>query len=101
MHIGEAQAALWRNKVAKGFNLTDVPTEFMLLTEEVGEAIRAWRKGDRESLGLELADIALFVMALAEMNGIDLDDSIERKLAINASRTYALNPKTGLHTQVK
>jgi NTP pyrophosphatase (non-canonical NTP hydrolase) len=99
MHIRQAQGDLWDNKVAKGFNQTDVPTEFMLLMGEVGEAIAEWRRGDRESLGTELADVALFTMALAEMNGIDLDACVERKLAVNASRSYVLNPDTGLHSQ--
>jgi hypothetical protein len=54
MDIRSAQKLVWENKVAKGFNTTDVPLEFCLLQGEVAEAFDAWRKG-REDLGEELA----------------------------------------------
>jgi hypothetical protein len=37
------QNLAWENKVAKGFNTTDVPLEFCLLQGEVAEAFDAWR----------------------------------------------------------
>jgi len=54
MDIRSAQKLVWENKVAKGFNTTDVPLGFCLLQGEVAEAFDAWRKG-REDLGEELA----------------------------------------------
>ena len=48
----------WLNKIAKGFNTTDVPLEFCLLQGEIAEAFDAWRKG-REDVGEELADMAI------------------------------------------
>ncbi len=47
MDIQLAQKLAWENKTAKGFNTTDVPLEFGLLTAEIGEAFTAWRKGLR------------------------------------------------------
>lgn len=42
MEIRDAQKTrLWRNKIDKGFNITDVALEFGLLTAEVGEAFTA------------------------------------------------------------
>lgn len=82
-----AQARAWANKVAKGFNTTDVPMEFGLLVEEVGEAFSAWRKG-RPGLGGELADVAIFLLGLAQMTGIDLEAETEAKLAVNEARAY-------------
>ncbi len=61
--------------------------EFGLLTAEVGEAFTAWRKR-LPDFGEELADIAIYLMALAEMNGIDLDTEVEQKLDKNVGRTY-------------
>lgn len=87
MTIRDAQAAAWKNKLAKGFNTTDVPLEFCYLNAEVAEAFDAWRKG-RTDLGEELADVALFLVALAEMNGIDLQSEIQHKLTKNAGRQY-------------
>jgi NTP pyrophosphatase (non-canonical NTP hydrolase) len=88
MNIADVQAAAWKNKLDKGFNTTDVPLEFCYLQAEVAEAFDAWRKG-RDDLGEELADVALFLVALAEMTGVDLQAEVERKLAKNAGRQYA------------
>lgn len=90
--LDEVQLRVWSNKVAKGFNTTDIALEFGLLTAEVGEAFTAWRKGDRHGLADELADIALFLAGLAEMANIDLEVAVERKLAVNAGRTYVRGP---------
>lgn len=81
------QHLAWQNKLEKGFNTTDVPLEFGLLTAEVGEAFTAWRK-DLPDFGEELADVALYLVAIAEMTGIDLEAAIERKMARNAARVY-------------
>ncbi len=77
MDIRSAQKRAWQNKVAKGFNTTDVPLEFCLLQGEMAEAFDAWRKG-REDLGEELADVAIYLLGLAEVTGVDLQDEIAR-----------------------
>jgi NTP pyrophosphatase (non-canonical NTP hydrolase) len=87
MQIRTAQKLAWENKVAKGFNTTDVPLEFCLLQGEIAEAFDAWHKG-REDVGEELADVAIYLLSLAEMTGIDLQDQIEAKMAKNAARVY-------------
>jgi len=86
--IREVQRRAWDNKIAKGFNMTDVALEFGLLTAEIGEAFTAWRKHLHE-FGEELADVAIYRAGIAQMNGIDLADEVERKLAINERRTTA------------
>jgi NTP pyrophosphatase (non-canonical NTP hydrolase) len=84
--IRSAQKRAWQNKVAKGFNTTDIPLE-CLLQGEMAEAFDAWRKG-REDLGEELADVAIYLLSLAEMTGVDLQDEIESKMAKNAACSY-------------
>jgi NTP pyrophosphatase (non-canonical NTP hydrolase) len=98
LDIRSAQKSAWENKLEKGFNTTDVPLEFCLLVAEVGEAIDAWRK-DRQAVAEELADVAIFVFGLAEMTGIDLQDAVEGKLAVNRARTYR-RVGDGIHVQV-
>ncbi|MGH3764051.1 MAG: MazG-like family protein [Pseudonocardiaceae bacterium] len=88
MEIKEAQQLTWANKIVKGFNTSDVPLEFMLLHGEIAESFQAWRRAQPD-LGEELADVALYLFALAEMNGVDLDGEIERKIAKNAGRQYS------------
>lgn len=84
--LATIQARAWANKLAKGFNTTDVPMEFGLLTEEVSEAFSAWRKN--RPVGPELADVAIFLVSLAEMLGVDLAAEVDRKMAVNAARAY-------------
>jgi hypothetical protein len=91
MDIRAGQKLAWENKVAKGFNTTDVPLEFCLLQGEIAEVFDAWRKG-RSSVGEELADVTLFLFSLAEMTGVDLQGEVEAKIAKNASRAYSRLP---------
>ena len=91
MQIRTAQQLAWENKVAKWFNTTDVPLEFCLLQGESAEAFDAWYKG-RDDVGEELADVAIYLLSLAEMTGIDLQDQIEAKMAKNAARAYQRLP---------
>jgi NTP pyrophosphatase (non-canonical NTP hydrolase) len=89
--IRAAQKLAWENKLAKGFNTTDVPLEFCLLSGEIAEAFDAWRKS-RQDVAEELADTAIFLLGLAEMIGADLQEAVEAKLAANEARVYRRLP---------
>jgi NTP pyrophosphatase (non-canonical NTP hydrolase) len=91
MEIRLAQKLAWDNKLAKGFNTTDVALEFCLLSGELAEAFDAWHKG-RQEVAEELADTAIFLLGLAEMVGTDLQEAIEAKLAANETRIYRRLP---------
>ena len=49
-----------------------------------------WREdvGDREALAGELADVALYLLQLASITGIDLEQAILDKLAQNRNRDW-------------
>jgi hypothetical protein len=85
------QKLAWENKMAKGFNTTDVPLEFCLLQGEVAEAFDAWRKG-RADLGEELADVVIYALSVAAMTGVDLQSEVEAKIAKNSGRVYRTLP---------
>ena len=87
MDLREAQKAVYKNKIDKGFNVTDVNKEFCLLYGEVAEAYEAYRK-KKEDLGEELADIAIYLLGLSEILGVDLASEIENKIEINQEREY-------------
>jgi NTP pyrophosphatase (non-canonical NTP hydrolase) len=91
MDIRSVQQLAWANKLAKGFNTTDVPLEFCLLNGEIAEAFDAWRKG-RPDLAEELAEAVVFLASLAQMVGADLQETVEAKLAKNAGRAYERMP---------
>lgn len=89
MDLREAQKAVYKNKLDKGFNVTDVNKEFCLLYGEVAEAYDAWRKKQAD-VGEELADIAIYLLGLSEILGVDLASAIESKMQINQSREYRM-----------
>ena len=89
MTIQEMQKAIYQNKLEKGFNISDVNKEFCLLYGEVGEAFEAWNKKHTD-LGEELADVAIYLMGLSEILGIDLEKEIKRKMEINKNRHYEM-----------
>lgn len=53
----------------------------------MAEAFDAWREG-RDGLGEELADVAIYLLSVAEMTGVDLQDEIKAKMAKNTTRVY-------------
>lgn len=87
MNLSETQKRILKNKIDKGFNITDINKEFCLLYGEVAEAYDAFRK-DKADYAEELADIAIYLMGIAEISGIDLEKAIEDKIAINEKRIY-------------
>ena len=87
--LDELQKVIYKNKVDKHFNLTNIHQEFCYLYGEVAEAYDAWlKKKDTEEISLELADVAIFTLGLAEMLGISLEDAVLKKIAINRKRVY-------------
>ncbi len=87
--LDELQKKIYQNKVNKHFNVTDLYKEFCCLYGEVGEAYDAWcKKLGKEEISLELADIAIFTLGIAEILGISLEDAIQKKIAINEKRVY-------------
>ena len=81
------QKEIYQNKVDKGFNVTDVNKEFCLTYGEVAEAYEAWRK-KKDDLGEELADVAIYLLGLSEILGIDLESEIVNKIDKNSKRVY-------------
>ena len=89
MELSATQKAVYQNKVDKGFNVTDVNVEFCLLYGEVAEAYEAWKK-KQDTVGEELADIAIYLLGLSEILGVDLASEIEKKMRINQEREYQM-----------
>lgn len=87
MSLKQMQKEIWKNKLEKGFNTTNVEKEFCLLYGEVAEAYEAYRK-KKDDLNEELADVAIYLMGLSEMLGYDLEEEIRKKVAKNAKRIY-------------
>ena len=89
MEPEKIQKSVYQNKINKGFNVTDVNKEFCLLYGEVAEAYESWRK-KKGDVGEELADVAIYLLGLSEILGIDLSSEIEKKIEINQEREYKM-----------
>jgi 8-oxo-dGTP pyrophosphatase MutT (NUDIX family)/NTP pyrophosphatase (non-canonical NTP hydrolase) len=83
----QTQARIYQNKIAKGFNVTDIYREFCYISGELAEACEAYMQ-KKDDLGEELADVAIYLLGLAEILGVDLEKEIVRKMDKNEKRQY-------------
>jgi NTP pyrophosphatase (non-canonical NTP hydrolase) len=91
------QKKVYQNKIAKGFNVTDIYKEFCYTYGELNEAFEAY-KDKKDDLGEELADVVLYIMGLAEILDINLEKEIINKIEKNEKRQYI--QKDGVNTEV-
>ena len=85
--LKKLQKEVYQNKINHGFNVTDINYEFCLAYGEMGEAYMAWLK-QKDDLGEELADVAIYLLGLSEILGLDLEKEIVHKIEKNAKRVY-------------
>lgn len=97
--LNDIQKRIMQNKINKGFNTTDLNKEFCLLYGEVAEAYDTWRK-EKPDFGEELADIAIYLLGIAEIAKVDLGAEIIRKLDIIEHREYTVL-KNSSHVKVE
>jgi NTP pyrophosphatase (non-canonical NTP hydrolase) len=62
---------------------------FMWFSEEVGELSRALRRGRREELEHEFADVLAWLTTLASMHGVDLAEAARKKYGAGCPRCAA------------
>jgi NTP pyrophosphatase (non-canonical NTP hydrolase) len=87
VNLKELQKEVMRNKVEKGFNTTDVALEFCRAHEELSEAFSKYSKGEK-GVAEEFADVAIFLLGMAEILGFDLEKELVGKVEINKNRKY-------------
>lgn len=96
--LKELQARVYQNKIAHGFNVENIELEFCLAYGEMAEAYQAYRR-HKDDLGEELADVAIYLLGLAEILGIDLEKEILAKIEKNSKRIY--KKKDGVYTKIE
>ena len=64
----------------------------------MSEDYDAWLK-KRNDLGEELADVAIYLLGLSEILGLNLEDEIQKKIYKNSKREYKIID--GVTTRVK
>jgi len=65
-----------------------ITTRIMLIVCELAEATEGLRKNDAQNFNEELADVAIRLFDLCGGLGINLEEEITKKMAINADRPY-------------
>lgn len=98
MHLHELTRAMHEFVSAKGWYKENSPRPqtprniAVSLCLESAEVLEHFQWGDREvdrqSLSGELADVALYLLQLASVTGVDLEQAILDKLSQNYSRTW-------------
>ena len=99
MTIQEAQLAVDQWIKTYGVRYFSELTNMAVLTEEVGELARvmarkfgdqSFKKGEKDNLGEEMADVLWVLLCLANQTGVDLTEelkkSIEKKTKRDANR---------------
>ena len=71
--------------------------ELYMLPISTGYRSILWK--EFEDVGEELADVAIYLLGLSEILGIDLEDEIQKKVYKNAKREYKVID--GVNTRVK
>jgi len=64
----------YKRDYARGLDRT-----FMWFIEEVGELARAIKSGDRSNIEEEIADVAAWLISIANLLDVDLEEAIEKK----------------------
>ncbi len=96
--LKQLQKDIYKNKLNKGFNVTDINKEFCLTYGEMVEAYEAWRKKQTD-VGEEIADVVIYLLGLSEILNVDLETEILKKVNKNKHRQYKIID--GVNTRVK
>ncbi|MCA1606231.1 MAG: pyrophosphohydrolase [Acidobacteria bacterium] len=81
----------------RGFTQRGVLQQCLLLGEEVGELFKAVRKHEKMRIDAtsvtgtvdeELADVLIYLCAIANRLGISLDEALRKKEAFNETRSW-------------
>ena len=65
-----------------------IPGTTLWFVEEVGELVRAIRRGERKNLEEEFADVYAWLATLASLHGVDLDDLGQQKYGKGCPRCH-------------
>jgi len=80
---------IFRNKKEKGFNTTDPGKDLLYLMAEFGEMMDSYLKKE-DNLGEEMADVLIYMFAIAKMVNVDLEQEVLAKIEKNKRREYKI-----------
>jgi len=95
--LQELQRAIYANKVRRGWNVTDVGKEIVLMVEELGELARAYKNSNklpapeidqREEIVDAIGDLMVYCLGLSEMMGVNAADVLTQIVENNKGRSH-------------
>ena len=98
MSLNNLQKQIFQNKVNRGFNVTDIGKEIILMTEELGELAKAYKKSNkreakeidnRDDIVDAIGDLMVYCLGLCEMVGVDCEEVVNRIIENNKVRTHS------------
>ena len=105
MDIQDLTRAMDRFVTAKGWYQTGTPRPqtpknlAASLCIEAAEVLELFQWSEQapetQALASELADVTLYLLQLARVTGIDLEDAVLNKLKINQEREWDITPPAG------
>lgn len=97
MNLQDLQKRIFQNKVSRGFNVTDVSKEIVLMTEELGELAKAFKNSDKkpareisnkDEMIDAIGDLVIYCLGLCEMLGVNSEGVLKKVVEENEKRTH-------------
>lgn len=89
----QSEIAEWADSVFPDRTAHDATVKLVL--EEIPEFLA------NQKDSLEYADLVILILDIAHLNGIDVEEAVIRKMAINRERTWIRDPKTRIMRHAK
>jgi NTP pyrophosphatase (non-canonical NTP hydrolase) len=95
--LHQLQQEIYQNKVNRGFNVTDVGKEIVLMAEELGELARAYKNSNklparetdrRDEMIDAVGDLMVYCLGLCEMLGANSEDVLLQIVENNKRRSH-------------
>lgn len=95
--LPELQRAIYANKVRRGWNVTDVGKEIVLMVEELGELARAYKNSNklpaaeidqRAEIVDAIGDLMVYCLGLSEMMGVNAAEVLTQIVETNKGRSH-------------
>jgi NTP pyrophosphatase (non-canonical NTP hydrolase) len=95
--LAKLQREIYRNKVDRRFNVTDVGKEIVLMVEELGELAHAYKNSDKRPAPLishkdemvdAVGDLMVYCLGLCEMLQVDAGEVLTTIVEQNKTRTH-------------
>jgi len=93
----ELQKEIFKNKEKRGFNVTDVGKEIVLMVEELGELAKAYKNSNKkpareinnkEEIVDAIGDLMIYCLGLCEMLGVNSEEILKKIVEKNKTRTH-------------